>query len=63
MIVENIVFMSDILHHCFHYTLYMYKEKKNGKKNNKENTLKEKVTDFLQEIYVISMRKLPTFFL
>ena len=41
----------------------MYKEKKNGKKNNKENTLKRKVTDFLQEIYVISMRKSPTFFL
>lgn len=61
--VENIVFVSDILHHCFYYTLYMYKEKKNGKKNNKENTLKGKVTDFLQEIYVISMRKSPTFFL
>lgn len=45
--VENIVFVSDILHHCFYYTLYMYKEKKNGKKDNKENTLKEKVTDFL----------------
>lgn len=45
--VENIVFVSDILHHCFHYTLYMYNEKKNGKKNNKENTLKGKVTDFL----------------
>lgn len=45
--VENIVFVSDIMHHCFHYTLYMYKEKKNGKKNNKKNTLKGKVTDFL----------------
>lgn len=29
-------------------SLYLiYKEKKNGKKNNKENTLKGKVTDFL----------------
>lgn len=60
--VENVVFMSDILHHCFLYTLFMYEERKNSKKNNKENTLKGKVTDFLQENYVISMRKLPTFF-
>ena len=60
--VENVVFMSDILHHCFLYTLFMYEERKNSKKNNKGNTLKGKVTDFLQENYVISMRKLPTFF-
>ena len=45
--VWNIAFVSDILRHYFHYTLYMYKEKKNGKKDNKENTLKGKVTDFL----------------
>lgn len=41
---------------------FIYEERKNSKKNNKENTLKGKVTDFLQENYVISMRKLPTFF-
>ena len=32
--VENVVFMSDILHHCFLYTL-IYEERKNSKKNNK----------------------------
>lgn len=45
--VENIVFVSDLLHHCFHYTLYMYMGKRNSKKDNKESTLKRKVTDFL----------------
>lgn len=60
--IENVVFMSDILHHCFLYTLFMYEERKNSKKNNKENTLKGKVTDFLQSNHLISMRKLPTFF-
>ncbi len=38
--VGNVVFMSDILHHCFLYTLYMYEEKKNSKKDNKENRLR-----------------------
>ena len=47
LMVENVVFMSDILHHCFLYTLFIYEERKNSKKNNKENTLKGKVTDFL----------------
>ena len=35
LMVENVVFMSDILHHCFLYTLFMYEERKNSKKNNK----------------------------
>lgn len=60
--VENVVFVSEILHHYFLYTLIYYEEKKNSKKDNKENTLKGKVIDFLQSNHLISMRKLPTFF-